>query len=251
MKSLKIGAHHCAFTLFDDAPVPKFSLHPKIYQINGWRECAEVADPGILRFVSRLIEGMEYEKVNVKESEEERKKGDPVLSPKAMNRYFKHYFAIRNYRANRRKRISLDDPELAMRLRDLPYTDQKRMLQTLGVSDYIDGYTEVDFARDDCLFELQFGKYAFVQYDWEKLIDFIDLGRGKFGCVIVPMSSMTARMSSGVATWEQAMSALTNRRAEKKTPYPMALLGISLDMSVAPDVTLPMPPPKTKRKTAG
>lgn len=225
----------------------------KIYQLNGWSSAADTLDPGIHDFLSGVVASMNYDEVNVKVSDEQTKTGELVLSPVEMNDHFKNHFKRRFYQPKRVNYISFNCPDLAMELRDLPYWQQKRVLEQRGITDFKDSFAECDFLRHGNIFEVQFGKYPFVHWDWEKSVEFIEDGIAATACVLVPMPSMASRMSSGVAAWDSAMTKLVKRRAETKVKVPIAMIGVGLDLemvgSASPDRPAPVTPIKPGRLT--
>ena len=85
----------------------------------------------------------------------------------------------------------------------------------------------VDFEKDKVGVEVQFGKYAFIAYDFVKFLAFYEEQRINVGVEIMAMQSLQREMSSGVGTWESAMRVLKTR-PRGHPPMPLVLVGIGV-----------------------
>ena len=80
--------------------------------------------------------------------------------------------------------------------------EQKKEIEAAGEMP-IFSYNQTDFVRDRVAIEVQFGKYSFVAYDlFVKHLAFYVGDKIDVGIEILPMKSLQAQMSSGVAYYE-------------------------------------------------
>ncbi len=86
---------------------------------------------------------------------------------------------------------------------------------------------EVDFVKDRVGVEVQFGKYAFIAYDFVKFLAFYEEQIINVGVEIMAMHSLQREMSSGVGDWESAMRVLKTR-PRGHPPMPLVLVGIGV-----------------------
>ena len=86
---------------------------------------------------------------------------------------------------------------------------------------------KLDFAKDGVGVEVQFGKYAFIAYDFVKFLAFYEEQRINVGVEIMAMRSLSREMSSGVGNWESSMQVLKTR-PRGHPPIPLVLVGIGL-----------------------
>ena len=85
----------------------------------------------------------------------------------------------------------------------------------------------LDFAKDGVGVEVQFGKYAFIAYDFVKFLSFYEEQRINVGVEITAMASLRKEMSSGIGNWEGSMQVLKTR-PRSHPPMPLVLVGIGL-----------------------
>ena len=85
----------------------------------------------------------------------------------------------------------------------------------------------LDFAKNGVGVEVQFGKYAFIAYDFVKFLTFYEEQRINVGVEITGMRSLRKEMSSGVGDWESSMQVLKTR-PRGHPPMPLVLVGIGI-----------------------
>lgn len=109
---------------------------------------------------------------------------------------------------------------------DLPAADQKKMLESNGEQNPIHSYNQTDFVKEKVAVEVQFGKYAFVAFDlFVKHMLFYSGGVIDLGIEVLPMKSMQAQMSSGVAYYEGEVYNVM-RQGRSSPPVPLLIIGI-------------------------
>ena len=133
-------------------------------------------------------------------------KGKKLLSPTAINKEFRNQF---NNRLGWEKPYKMtfyccSDPVVTAKQMDIPKPeDQKEFIESKGLT-AVSSSSSADFIKDRIAIEVQFGKYAFVQFDIfiKHASDFMH-DRIDLGVEIVPMKSMEKRMSSGPTFFEK------------------------------------------------
>jgi hypothetical protein len=104
---------------------------------------------------------------------------------------------------------------------------QKDFLTAKGVVAPIYSYKQTDFVKDGIAIEVQFGKYAFVAYDlFVKHLLFYSGGVINVGIEILPMKSMQAEMSSGIAYYEGEVYNIL-RHGRSNPPVPLLIIGVA------------------------
>jgi hypothetical protein len=108
----------------------------------------------------------------------------------------------------------------------LSFSEQKRSMQELGVSDPLTSYKQTDFVKDQIAVEVQFGKYAFVAFDlFVKHLLFYSGGIINVGIEILPTKKMQSQMSSGIAYYEGEVYNVL-RHGRSSPPVPLLILGV-------------------------
>jgi len=108
----------------------------------------------------------------------------------------------------------------------MPAAEQKKEIEADGETP-IYSYNQTDFVKDRVAVEVQFGKYSFVAYDlFVKHLafyigDYIDVG-----IEILPMKSLQAQMSSGVAYYEGELYNIV-RQGRGVPAVPLVIIGIA------------------------
>jgi hypothetical protein len=207
-----------------------FRLHTELCCTDGWRDAIDRIDPEFMPNLERAVATMDFSKCFDKVSSEKTKKGKKVLSPIIMNQHFVSELEPLGYRE-----LSSDNfyPETfadAKRLRDVPHLEREEFLAREAIP-HTCGSIEGDFSRNGLLLEVQFGKYPFVDWDIDKSIEFFKRRRLKGGCVLVPMRSTQALMSTGPANWQTAMGMFAEKRLDETLDFPFALIGLETDLS--------------------
>ena len=118
--------------------------------------------------------------MKAKRSREKGREGRLLYSPKAMNSVIKKSLQNQGWREMVEGSEMLLDSD-----------------QSSGKSKRV-----VDFAKDKVGVEVQFGKYAFIAYDFVKFLAFYEEQRINVGVEIMAMQSLQREMSSGVGSWK-------------------------------------------------
>ena len=129
-------------------------------------------------------------------------KGRLLYSPVAMNKSFKVLLGERAWTESRVSHWVTKDERLIRKTITMPPEKQKKEIEQAGLSP-IYSYNQIDFVKNRVAIEVQFGKYAFVAYDlFVKHLAFYMGDKIDVGIEILPMKTLQAHMSSGVAYYE-------------------------------------------------
>src|SRR5438067_1072392 len=155
----------------------------KIFEYShlGGAEILKVRYPQVNAEIDEVIASITDVK-RLKLSSEKTKKGQMLYSPKDMNKRFKEAFYARGY-VELKDRFDIEIPGHAYKIRG--------------------NYKQVDFAKDNILCEVQFGKYFSMFYDLAKFQYFFNELHCEVGVEIVPAHRLKMQMSTGVAYGEQ------------------------------------------------
>jgi hypothetical protein len=108
----------------------------------------------------------------------------------------------------------------------MPSEEQKKEIEAAGEVP-IFSYNQTDFVKDRVAVEVQFGKYWFVAYDlFVKYLAFYIGDRIDVGVEILPMKSLQAQMSSGVAYYEGELYNIV-RQGRGVPAVPLIIIGIA------------------------
>lgn len=154
--------------------------------------------------IERAVGAVDPSLVKTKRSREKGRQDRMLYSPKAMNDVIKQTLGRDGW---------------------APMTERSRMLESVEGSR--GSQRVIDFAKDKVGVEVQFGKYAFIAYDFVKFLAFYEEQRINVGVEIMAMRSLTREMSSGVGNWESAMQVLKTR-PRGHPPMPLVLVGIGI-----------------------
>jgi len=107
----------------------------------------------------------------------------------------------------------------------MPPEEQKQEIEEAGETP-IYSYNQTDYVKDRVAIEVQFGKYSFVAYDlFVKHLAFYVGDQIDVGVEILPMKSLQAEMSSGVAYYEGEFYNVV-RQGRGVPAVPLILIGI-------------------------
>ncbi len=151
------------------------------YSHLGGKEILQVRFPKHLEEISYIIAAVRAKRIKI--SRERSRYGKLLFDPKEMNAQFTRYFRERGWH-KLKDQFTLEIPNYPS---PLP----------------LQGSKQVDFAKDNVLVEVQFGKYAFMFYDLAKFQYFYNEARAEVAVEIVPAKPLQNQMSTGVAYGEQ------------------------------------------------
>ena len=200
----------------------------KYSHLNGF-EWLQHHHPSFWGEIENAIGAVDAQACKTKISKEKTMVGKKLFAPTEMNKRIKHELHSRGWQnPEKYDFLMTEDAELTARMIDerMPLNEQKALLDAHG-KNYHQGYTESDFFKDRVSIEVQFGKYAFVQYDIfvKHAADYMQ-NRIDLGIEIVPMKSLEREMSSGPSNYQRNLHEI-KRQGRIFPPVPLILVGIA------------------------
>ena len=184
-----------------------------VHKLNMWEEIQEV------------INSINAEACKNKVSKEKGMKGKLLYSPIEMNARFKGLLSKNGWNESRVSYWVTKNEKLIRKTLALDAQEQKREIEEAGETP-IFSYNQTDFVKDRVAIEVQFGKYSFVAYDlFVKHLAFYVGDKIDVGIEILPMKSLQAQMSSGVAYYEGELYNVI-RQGRGVPAVPLVILGI-------------------------
>lgn len=175
--------------------------------------------------IVQVIGGIDAEACKTKVSEEIRMKDKLLYSPVDMNKAFKDSLGALGWSESRVSYWVTEDVALIRHTLTMSMDEQKKEIEAAGKRP-IFSYNQTDFVKNRVAVEIQFGKYAFVAYDlFVKHIAFYIGNQIDVGIEILPMKSLQAGMSSGVAYYEGELYNVV-RQGRSVPAVPLVMIGI-------------------------
>ncbi len=184
-----------------------------------------VHKPTLWRELQTVIAKVDANACKTKVSKEKTMSGKVLFSPVAMNQAFKRLLGKQGWEESRVGYWVTKDAKLIRKTLTLPAPEQKKEIEAAGEMP-IYSYNQTDFVKDRAAEEVQFGKYSFVAYDlFVKHLAFYVGDRIDVGIEILPMKSMQAQMSSGVAYYEGELYNVV-RQGREVPAVPLVIVGV-------------------------
>lgn len=184
-----------------------------------------VHKPTLWREIESVIAAIDADRCKTKVSKEKRMAGRALYSPVAMNLAFRQRLNAKGWSESRVAYWVTKDARLIRQTLPLPADAQRKRIEEAGGTP-IYSYNQTDFVKERVAVEVQFGKYAFVAYDlFVKHLAFYVGDRIDVGIEILPMKSMQAQMSSGVAYYEGELYNVV-RQGRGVPAVPLVLVGV-------------------------
>ena len=185
-----------------------------------------VHKPNLWQEIKDVIDLVDAEVCKTKVSKERTMKGKLLYSPKDMNKAFEKLLRNNKWKESRVKYWVTKSEKLIRKTLTLPPVEQKKEIEATGEV-AIFSYNQTDFVKDRVAVEVQFGKYSFVAYDlFVKHLAFYVGDHIDVGIEILPMKSLQAQMSSGVAYYEGELYNVV-RQGRGVPAVPLILIGIT------------------------
>lgn len=192
--------------------------------LNGY-EYLLVHKPHVWEAIETAIASVDASACRTKVSKEKRMMGKVLYSPDALNNRFKSEFKDRGWTGERTDYWVTDDFQLIRKTVAMPAAEQKREIEAAGKR-AIDSYNQTDFVKERVAIEVQFGKYAFIDYDmFVKHMAFYVGDKIDVGVEILPTKSMQSEMSSGPGYYERGLYDIA-RQGRAVPAVPLVLIGI-------------------------
>ena len=185
-----------------------------------------VHKPRLWKQVQQVVAAVNANKCKTKVSKERGMKGKILYSPIDMNATFKKLLKEKSWEESRVSYWVTKSEKLIRKTLAMPPEDQKKEIQAAGEIP-IYSYNQTDYVKDRVAIEVQFGKYSFVAYDlFVKHLAFYVGDHIDVGIEILPMKSLQAQMSSGVAYYEGEFYNVV-RQGRGVPAVPLVLVGIA------------------------
>lgn len=132
-------------------------------------------------------------------------KGKLSYSPKKINLEIKKELISRDWTPLHFTYYTTDDESLTREIVNFPAKEQKREILDIN-KDAIRSKHQVDFVKDRIAIEVQFGKYAFIEFDlFVKHLVFYNRNEIDLGIEIIPTKWMQSQISSGPGYYERIL----------------------------------------------
>ena len=152
-------------------------------------------------------------------------KGKILYSPIDLNAQFKQELEMRGWSESRVNYWVTRNEKLIRMTLPLAADEQRKRIEEYGETPIL-SYNQTDFVKERIAIEVQFGKYAFVAYDlFVKHLAFYVKDEIDLGIEILPMKSLQAEMSSGVAYYEGEFYNVI-RQGRGVPAVPLIIIGI-------------------------
>jgi hypothetical protein len=181
--------------------------------------------PNLWDEIVESISSTDASKCMTKISKEKTMKGQLKYSPSDMNEKIKAELGRRDWSEKRKDYWVTGSTEVTREIVLEQPEEQKRIIEESGATP-IHSYHQTDYVKNRVAVEVQFGKYAFIEFDlFAKHLGFYLGNDIDLGVEIVPTKSLQARMSSGPGYFERTLThVLRQGRASPSVPFIM--LGI-------------------------
>jgi len=181
--------------------------------------------PNLWAEIKAVIKGLDAKISKTKVSKEQRTLNKVFYSPIDMNAEFKRSLNGLGWTESRVSYWVTRSEKLIRKTLSMDAAHQKQEILDAGEVPIL-SYNQTDFVKDRVAVEVQFGKYSFVAYDlFVKHLAFYVRDEIDVGVEILPMKSLQAQMSSGVAYYEgEFYNVIRNGRGVPSVP--LVLIGI-------------------------
>ena len=186
-----------------------------------------VHKPNLLEEIQSSILNVNSETAFEKISKEKTMPGKILFSPASLNRLFKNEFVKNGWQEARIAYYVNEDLQTTRDTVNIADKNlQKQAIIDRGFTAF-NTYNQIDFVKDRVAVEVQFGKYFSVQYDLHvKHTFFYERGYIDVGVEIIPMHSLMAQMSTGVAWYENELTNIV-REGRSNPSVPIVLIGVA------------------------
>jgi hypothetical protein len=185
-----------------------------------------VHKPELWAEIKKVISRVRAENCKTKISKEKTMKGKLLYSPIDMNKTFAALLHANHWKESRVSYWVTKNEKLIRKTLTMPAVEQRKEIEDAGEAP-IFSYNQTDFVKDRVAVEVQFGKYSFVAYDlFVKHLAFYIGDHIDVGIEILPMKSLQAQMSSGVAYYEGELYNVV-RQGRGIPAVPLVIIGIA------------------------
>jgi len=198
----------------------------EIYSHMNGVEFLEARKPELWSEIQHVIADVDASACRTKVSQEVRKTGKVLFSPKDLNRSFEVGFGRCGWKPVSTSYWVCSDPGVNRRTIEMEPHQQKAEIEAAGL-EAIPSRNQTDFVKDKVAVEIQFGKYAFVAYDlFVKHMAFYVTDRIDVGIEVLPMKCLQREMSSGPSYYEGELYNLV-REGRGVPAVPLVIIGVA------------------------
>lgn len=175
--------------------------------------------------IQSSIAAVNAEDCKTKVSEEATMAGELKYSPPDMNKLLGKELESRGWQEQRYNYFVTGNEALTRDIVNLDAADQKSMIAQAGETP-IPSFHQTDYVKNKAAVEIQFGKYAFIEFDlFVKHLGFYLRKDIDLGIEIVPTKALNSQMSSGPGYYERTLTHIL-RQGRASPAVPFILLGI-------------------------
>lgn len=184
--------------------------------------------PNLWQEIVDSIDAVNAASCKTKVSEEKTMKGELKYSPEKMNEAIGKQFKDKAWAEQRFNYYVTGNEEITRQIVSLEYDQQKALIEAAHETP-ISSYHQTDYVKNGVAVEVQFGKYAFIEFDlFVKHLGFYLRNQIDLGVEIVPAKSLQAMMSSGPGYYERTLTHIL-RQGRASPSVPFILIGIEPD----------------------
>ena len=192
--------------------------------LNGkeWLKCHH---PELWDEICESIASVDANTCKTKVSKEKKMRGEMKYSPESMNTELGASFESKGWSEQRFNYYVTGNEDVTRGIVSHEYEEQKRLIEESGENP-IHSYHQTDYVKKGVAVEIQFGKYAFIEFDlFVKHLGFYLRNEIDLGIEIVPSKSLQKNMSSGPGYYERTLTHIL-RQGRASPSVPFILLGI-------------------------
>lgn len=177
--------------------------------------------------LKKVIEAVDATYCHTKISKEKRTRDKMLYSPVDINRAFRETFSECGWKESRVDYWVSGDEKLIRKTLSMDLESQKKEIEAAGKK-AIRSYNQTDFVKERVAIEVQFGKYSYAAYDlFVKHLAFYVGDKIDVGVEVLPVKTLQAEMSSGVAYYEGEIYNVV-RHGRGVPAVPLVILGIGV-----------------------
>jgi len=185
-----------------------------------------VHKPELWNEIQNVVSRVRAENCKTKISKEKTMKESCFIVQFDMNKTFAALLHKNQWKESRVSYWVTKNEKLIRKTLTMPAAEQKKEIESAGEAP-IFSYNQTDFVKDRVAVEVQFGKYSFVAYDlFVKHLAFYIGDHIDVGIEILPMKSLQAQMSSGVAYYEGELYNVV-RQGRGVPAVPLVIIGLA------------------------
>ena len=169
----------------------------------------------------------------LKKSNDKTKKGSTIYDQKKINKAIDDFLSARGWESFKTGYYVTEDIETARTISTIrDASEQLKVIKEKG-SQALHTNNQVDFVKERCAIEIQFGKYFSVAYDLHVKHTFFFLRNDiDVGIEVIPTHDMQQRMDTGVAWWENEVANII-REGRTNPTVPVIVIGIEPEKLIA------------------